>query len=246
MSISKVEFGIGALAVLCAVAALTVEHQGQEKLATAHEKLAQQMARLTTETETVSNQVNGARETASTAKDQLNELRRLRGEVGLLREQAEELGNLRRENQHLLSKIAAQSAPTNELSAEEICILQQTHVSDAVNTLLLAIKRFATDHSGQYPTSFAQLTSSGALAVSNFAGNLSLNDFELRQPEITGLHGRKLILRNRLPIPNPEPGEPAVWVYGSLEGGQPSWTITSEDFAKVDAEGTRTSPPSGE
>ena len=77
----------------------------------------------------------------------------------------------------MLSPNAAQPEPTNQVSAEDQFILRQTHAVDAMSTLLAAIKTYATNHNGQYPGSFDQLTASGDLGASNLAGNLGLNDF---------------------------------------------------------------------
>src|ERR1019366_7746095 len=82
--------------------------------------------------------------------DQLAELLRLRGEVGMLRQQTHELGRFRQENRRLLSQAAAQSESTNQVSAEDQFTLRQTHAVDAMTILLNAIKNYATSHNGQY------------------------------------------------------------------------------------------------
>ncbi len=62
---------------------------------------------------------------------QLNELLRLRGEVGVLRAQIKDMPQLQQENRGLASQVAAESGDTNVVSAEDRYILQQTHAVDA-------------------------------------------------------------------------------------------------------------------
>ena len=95
------------LGVLCAAALvgvaiwLAVEHQARLRLAEENTVLRQQfdqMAGLAVENQRLSNLVAQARSPRSPPDDRLKELLRLRGEVGVLRQQAKELETLREEN----------------------------------------------------------------------------------------------------------------------------------------------------
>src|ERR1035441_7675347 len=101
----------------------------------------------------------------------------------MLRQQTNELGRFRQENRRLLSQTAAQSESTNQVSAEDQFTLRQTHAVDAMTILLKAIKNYATNHNGQYPGDFDQLTASGDLGVSDFAGNLQIGRASCRERE---------------------------------------------------------------
>ena len=133
----------------------------------------------------------------------LAELLRLRGEIGILRQQTNELARIRQENRRLHALVAAQSESANSVSAEDQLTLRQKHVVDAMTTLLTAIKNYATNHNGQYPGSFDQLTVSGDLGASTFAGNLGLEDFELMKDGAVDPNGHKVILSLRVPLQNP-------------------------------------------
>lgn len=95
------------LSVLCATALvgvaiwLAVEHQARLRLGEENTVLRQQldqMAGLAAENERLSNLVAQARSSQSLPDDRLRELLRLRGEVGVLRQQTKELETLREEN----------------------------------------------------------------------------------------------------------------------------------------------------
>jgi RNA polymerase sigma factor (sigma-70 family) len=160
-----------------------------------------------------------------------NELLKLRGEVGMLRQQAAGLDRLQRENRKLLSQIATQSDLTNQVSVEERFILQQTHAVDAITKLLAAVKSYAAKNNGQYPVNFDQLVSSGELETTNFAGNLGLGDFEFAKDGTTNQQGNKVILNLRVPIQKPDDRQ-SVIVSGDITGdgliGTEIWNVGSE------------------
>jgi hypothetical protein len=169
-----------------------------------------------------------AKTPASLPSDQFAELLRLRGEVGMLRQQTNELARIRQENRKLLSQIAAQSEPTNQVSAEDQFILRQTHAEDAMTTLLTAIKKYATNHNGQYPTSFDQLTASRDLGTTKFAGNLRLDDFEFLNDGAMDPQGHKAMLSLRVPLQRP--GRPSVMVFGEItDDGVAQTAMISDD-----------------
>src|ERR1035438_9408101 len=140
MTISKLKLGISVLVVTGATTAFVVQHQVQTKLREENESLTQRLARLQTDNESLSNHATQTNKPTS-PNDQFDELLRLRGEVGMLRQQTNELAKFRQENRKLLSQVAAQSEPTNQVAAEDQFILRQTHAVDAMSTLLAAIDR---------------------------------------------------------------------------------------------------------
>jgi RNA polymerase sigma factor (sigma-70 family) len=215
MNMTKLKLGIGALVVASASTALIVQHQAREKLLLANEALTQQIAQLKTDNETLSSLAAQAKKPALLPSDQLSELLRLRGEVGMLRQQTNELSRLRQENRKLMSQAAAQSESTNQVSAEDQFTLRQTHAVDAMSALLNAIKGYATNHNGQFPGTLDQLTASGDLGTSRFAGNLGLDDFELKQGGAVDPHDGKVILSLRVPLQRP--GGSSVIVLGGID-----------------------------
>ena len=175
------------------------------------------IAQLEAENERLSNLVLYATNTAPAATDPSRELLRLRGEVGLLRQQTNELllrqqtkdsADLRNENTRL-SQALAQSE-TNQLPPKDQLILRQAHANEAITTVLQAIKNYATNHNGQYPGNLDQLIASGDLGATNLAGNLKLSDFELSQRAPAAPARNQPILTLRVPIPKPEGGSITV------------------------------------
>jgi RNA polymerase sigma factor (sigma-70 family) len=223
MNMTKLKLGLGALVVVGASTALIVQHQARQQLLVANESLTRQMAQLKADNESLSGLAAQAKKPAPPPSEQLDELLRLRGEVGRLRQQTNELGRIRQENRKLLAQVAAQAEPTNQVSTEDQFILRQTHAVDAMSILLTAVKNYATNHNGQYPASFDQLAASGGFGTSNFAGNLGLDDFEF--PKDGGVHpqGGKIILSLRVPIQRS--GRPSVIVLGGIGDGGVAHTI---------------------
>jgi RNA polymerase sigma factor (sigma-70 family) len=246
MNMTKIKFGLSAIVVLGASTVLIIEHQAREKLRAENQSLTQQIAHLKDDNQALSNLAAQAKESASLPNDQFNELLRLRGEVGMLREQTNELGRIRLANQKLLSQVAAQSESTNQFSANDQLRLRQLYIGDALNSLLLAVRTYAADHNGQYPVNFDQLAASGDLGATNFAGNLRLDDFEYMKPGVTDPSGNPLIFRTQDQLPGP--GGDLVWFYGGFSGDTPYTETATNDFQNIDPNTirpvvVRTSPP---
>ena len=212
-AMTKFKVGILSAIVIAGVATpLVVQHQSQARVRERDNALLRQGDRITqleAENERLSNLLAQAGNTSALPSDPSRELLKLRSEVGMLREQTNELGRLRRQSEKLLAQAAAQS-DTNRVTEEERFTLRQTHAVDAMTALLSAIKNYATNHNGQYPGSLDQLAVSGDLGVSNFAGNLGLSDFELSKDGAVGPSGKKFILSLRIPLQHPAGGSALV------------------------------------
>jgi RNA polymerase sigma factor (sigma-70 family) len=176
--------------------------------------LAAQIRQLQQERDAATNQLADVQVELATANRNNSELLKLRGEIGALRQQTDELGRLRQANQKLLAQLAAQSGSTNWLAPEDEYILRQTHTVDAMTTLLNAVKKYAAKHNGQHPGSFDQLTASGDLETTNFTGNVRLDDFELAKDGAIDQQGNKVVLYLRVPLKRT--GRPSVMVEGGI------------------------------
>ena len=99
MTMTKLKLGIISAVVVAGVATpLVIQRQAQVKLRTANQSLRQQvgqLAQLKAQNERLSSLLAQANSAQSLPKDQLSELMRLRGEVGILRRQTNELRMLR-------------------------------------------------------------------------------------------------------------------------------------------------------
>jgi RNA polymerase sigma factor (sigma-70 family) len=108
MTASKLKLAFSAIVVASAATTLMVQHQTQEKLRAENESLTQQLAQLQTDNENFSNRLAATNNSEKLPNEELNELLKLRGEVGKLREQTNALATLREENHQLRSTLLAQ------------------------------------------------------------------------------------------------------------------------------------------
>ena len=132
------------VAVTTVVLILLLQHQAQTKLAEENATLRQQLAQAQAENETWSNISVEAKSTEAPTTAPSDELLRLRGEIGMLRQQTNELAELQQQNQRLLGQVAELAQSTTRISAEDNYALQQKHVVDAMTAVLGAIKDYAT------------------------------------------------------------------------------------------------------
>jgi len=174
----------------------------------------EQIKQLQKERDTATNQAARLLAENSRLKSDFNqtELLKLRGEIGTVRQKN---NDLLKENQALQSKAAAGES-TNQISAYDQSVLLKQHATDATSLLLDAIRKYAAENSGQYPEKFEQLVVSGDLKITNFVGNLGLNDFELAEASSTNFQGKKIVLRLRTPIRNSDPGEQSIMLEGGI------------------------------
>lgn len=91
MTATKIQLGITALVVAGAATTLVVQHQEQGKLRAENEALRQQLAQSKTDTETPAPPLQATEHSGSLSDKEVQELLRLRGEVGALRRQTNDL-----------------------------------------------------------------------------------------------------------------------------------------------------------
>jgi len=156
MTATKLKLGFSALVVAGTATALVIQHQAQEKLRGDNAALTQQLAQLHADNESLSNRLAVASEASRLPDEKLNELMKLRGEVGLLHRQVDEVGKLREENQRLnASQLNTTSQPVTvdaQEQEEQAAILKMTNAKQGI----LAFIMFADDNHDQFPTNFAQ------------------------------------------------------------------------------------------
>lgn len=123
MTLTKLKAGVlGALVVAGAGTTIMLQHQSQSALRDENLALRQQgeqFAAIQADHARLSNQLANASQSGSLAKDQVSELMRLRGEVGQLRNQKNDLDKLRAENRQLRSAPNPRPAAQPEAAAEQ-------------------------------------------------------------------------------------------------------------------------------
>jgi RNA polymerase sigma factor (sigma-70 family) len=198
MTATKLKLAFSAIVFAGAATAFVVQQQTQSKLRGENELLQQQIAQLQTDNENVSNRLAKIGDAKKLSDDQFNELLKLRGEVGVLREQMNRLAGLQEENRQLrfdmknFQKQALENFPalTNVTRFRE----HRIAIINAGKLIGLAIRMYADDNGGVYPTNLEQTTrylgetnfpafSSNTYGTSqlatNFPGDIGLNDFKI-------------------------------------------------------------------
>jgi RNA polymerase sigma factor (sigma-70 family) len=154
MTLTQLKVGISAIVVAGAAAALVLQHQAQQRLHSENDRLRQQIAQLKTESQDLP-----ATNSKQMTSDEFNELLRLRGEVGALRSQTNQLAKLQDENQKLQASVAAivqtrQQAPEVLTPEQEFAQLEMSTAKQSALGMLL----YANDHGDQFPTNLDQAT----------------------------------------------------------------------------------------
>ena len=243
MTMTKLKLGISALVVAGATTALVVQHQTQEKLRAENGSLTQQLAQLKTDNESLSNRLAAAGDSKSLSDDKLNELLRLRGEVGILRRQAGEIGKLREENQQLRKEVQEQI----QLPTQGQYEWHQTNSENAARHIELGMLMFASDGNNQYPNNFQYPTNLAQVSnyiegFTNQTSGIGTNHFEIVNPGLIITNSqdtaRKMMLRERSPYRTPD----GKWarMYGFADGHV---EVQISDDGNFDAWEKQHSPP---
>jgi hypothetical protein len=148
---------VSILVIVGLIVFLMMQQHAQEKLRAENDLLAQQLAQLQTDNENFSNQLAQTKDSQSFSDDKMNELLKLRGEVGVLEQQTNELGKLRAENQQL--QLAQQNAAAQSQATADAQEQQRQMAIKKMNDAkqgILGFLMFAGDNQNQFPTNFSQ------------------------------------------------------------------------------------------
>lgn len=155
MNATTLKLSISAILVAGAATALVAQHQAQEKLRSENEGLRQQLTQMEADNQNLSNRLVSAGDSQGLNSDQLNELLKLRGEVGVLRQQTNELGKLRAKNRQLQTAQRHTSQPMGADALEQERQASMEKMNQAKQGMLAFIM-FTGDNQQQFPTNFAQ------------------------------------------------------------------------------------------
>ena len=154
MTATQLKLGISALIVAGAATALVVQHQALVKLRAANVLLTQQLAQLKTGNESLSNRLAATGNAKSLSNEQFNELLRLRGEVGMLRQRTNELGKLRASP--ALAASNQQQPEVEEVDShaeqEKAALFKMNNAKQSVMGMIM----YANANENQFPTNFDQ------------------------------------------------------------------------------------------
>jgi hypothetical protein len=162
MNMTTLKLGvIGAVVVGGVVTPLAIQHRlvkQQEENQALRQQVAQ-LAKLEMENDRLSNLVARAHGSSAIGDDQLRELLRLRGEVGMLRSQTNQLEGLRNENrrrQASQARTGPNLEPQGNDPAEAQAQMAIAKMNDA-KLLMLGLIMYAGDHTDQVAKSLDQV-----------------------------------------------------------------------------------------
>jgi RNA polymerase sigma factor (sigma-70 family) len=160
MTMTKLKLAASAIVVAGAATTLVIQHQAQAKLRDRDESLRQQsdqLAQLAADKEHLSNLLAQANVSRG---NNLDDLLRLRGEVGLLRKQTNDLALLQEENRRLRARYSQQQ--NGSKTALQIKEETRENLIAKINyslQLLIALHDYAEKNGDQFPTNFDQAAS---------------------------------------------------------------------------------------
>jgi RNA polymerase sigma factor (sigma-70 family) len=225
MTATKLKLGISALVVAGAATALVVQYQAQEKLRAENESLTQQIAQLQNDNESLSNRLAAANGSKSFSDEQFNELLKLRGEVGVLRHQVDEIGKLREENRRISKELADANQTIQSLPSPEQALFNKKRIQ-AVNDAKmvgLAMRIWAGDNNDQYPTNFDDMTNE----LGGITNEIHFKEtFEFVNAGAANEHYPQMLMLREI-TPRQAPDGKWERVYGLADGSV--WTETSTD-----------------
>jgi RNA polymerase sigma factor (sigma-70 family) len=238
MTLTKLKLGVSALVVAGAATALVVQHQTQNKLRDENGSLQQQLTQLQTDNESFSNRLAAAGDAKNLSDDQINELLKLRGEVGVLRRQVGEFGKLREENQRLLAQNSARQGQSVQISPEDQFKLQEWHMVDTMKQLGLAMRMYSNDHNEVLVTNFDQIIQA-QLYITNNPASIGLDKFEFVNVGLLNYDNPEMIMF-REKTPRQILGGRWEREYGLVDG---SVQTTYSDDGNFNDYETKHSPP---
>ncbi|HKW31064.1 MAG TPA: sigma-70 family RNA polymerase sigma factor [Verrucomicrobiae bacterium] len=150
MTATQLKLGIGALIVAGAATALVIQHQTQTELRMENESLRQQLVKLQTDNQSLSNRFASSDGSQTLSNNQSNELLKLRGEVGVLRQQTKDMT-------HLKTELAAAQNKVSELTEVQFK-RRQSDMQSAINQMMGFVGLYAQFHNEQYPTNIDQVS----------------------------------------------------------------------------------------
>jgi RNA polymerase sigma factor (sigma-70 family) len=225
MTATKLKLAFSAIVVAGATTAFVIQHQTQEKLRLENKSLTQQIAQMQTDNENFSNRLAVAGDSKSLSDEQFNELLKLRGEVGMLRNQVVELGKLREENRRISKELADANQTLQSLPSPEQALFNKKRIQSINDAKMvgLAMRIWAGDNNDQYPTNFDDMTNElgGVTNETHFKETFEFVNAGVANEQ----YPQMLMLREITPRQSPD----GKWerVYGLADGSV--WTETSSD-----------------
>ena len=234
--------GLSAALLVAATVIVWIQYQSQEKLRAEINSLTEQNNQLKSDAENLSNQIAQAKSSQAMSKEQFNELLKLRGEVGGLRNQAGQLGKMRAENQQLRAQTSARQSQSVQISPGDQFKLTEWHTIETMKQLGLAMRLYQANHNDAFATNFDQFTGD-YYSTNNYPNNIGLDAFEfVNVGVVNDEHPEMIMFREK----NPRQTAGGRWVreYGMVDGSVQ--TIYSDGGNFSDYEKQHSPPPANQ
>ena len=173
MAWTKAKIAVVTVVVAASVVVpLLVQHQAQARLRDGDETLRGQAAQLAAQ-KTENDRLSNLAANSSLSKEQVNDLQKLRAEIGPLRQQAHEVAQLQQENRQLKAK-TGQDKPKTPLQIKEQAVAKMSFGKAWVTSFY----QYAEKHNGQFPTNFEEAAGFAPDGFKN-QSNVSPDQFEI-------------------------------------------------------------------
>jgi hypothetical protein len=201
MSSTAFKFALlSAIAVASVAAPLVLQYHGRVALRERDEALRRQadrLAQLTAENQRLAHDANEPEPSQPLSREQLEELLRLRSEMGRLREQTDQLQKLRAENRGLEGRLTTPRNQETQQSPEDVDEQLRAETLDVLKNISRglgpALQRFASEHTNRLPSELIELRNYFPPAEKPIAGWYSIQ-FVPERPSI-GASDNALTLR---------------------------------------------------
>jgi RNA polymerase sigma factor (sigma-70 family) len=234
MTTTQLKLGVSALVVAGVATALVVQHQTQTQLREENQSLRQQIMQRHAGNENIPNQPANVGDPKTVSSDQSDELLKLRGEVSVLRRQADDASQK--------AQIAEQKL-TLVLSGSAQFKAHQVSARNAMKMVGMALRLYADENGGQFPTNLLQLTGPlGPYTNSWTIGGIDLWSFDFVNAGAVSLeHPNMVALRERLARQAPD----GTWqrIYGFADGSVQTATSYDGNFDTWEKANTYLPPP---
>ena len=176
MTAIKLKLAVSALVITGAATIIVAQHQAQARLRAENESLRRKNTQLAGDLASASNQTTTADVATRLTDEQFNELLKLRGEVGVLRRQTNDLATLADENRKLHKEVDAM----NSISTKQLFFnTQRMLVTDAAKQLNHAMLAYADQNNGVYPSNFNTFMNLITNSMDATPGSVGFKVFEL-------------------------------------------------------------------
>jgi hypothetical protein len=233
--------GIVVCVVVAGLAAgLWMQQDSLNQIRAENESLRKRLAEISSENESLSAAAAKAGQSSGLSREQLAELLKLRGQVGVLRKQAEDADKLRRENQQLREtsrKPVATPAADSDPAREEQKRTGIAKLTDA-KYVTLALFLHAEENNGIFPTTLDEISARlRKLSADSGTPMTWTNQFELVMAgsrEAIKNPASTILVREREAWPAPNGG----WLktYGFADGHSEIHKSDTGDFTAWEAE----------